>query len=483
MVQEQPTASGWPTLGTSRSFFDASGAYGTAQQVSLTFCDFSPGGGSGAISTLFLNTFNCTKIAISHSVFHDIASGGYFNNGISINLTNNCFERCGFSIVEGSSPSTFNAYNNLFRLGTVSLYKTTAYNTWTLKDNLLDCDSLSVYDPNIAIVASYNGYRSGISPLSGSMNVTGLAPVYRNGSLGRYYYPAECASGTGLGTLINKGSRTASSAGLAQFSTDGGKDTGTVDIGFHYVATQSQAWIDDSLPTGATVYDQDLVGSPPAWPWVTSNPTPFSGTQSHTSQGAALGNPDYYHQHWFSGGTPTLSIQSGDTIFTYVFIDSGFPTTGGEIMLQFRDSIGNWARAYWGANTISSLGTDGTITRLRMGDLPAVGKWVRLEFPASSLGLEGKTLNAVAFTQTTGKVTWDLTGRGTMNSSDQDGDGLADYYEDTNGDGIYNQGIDVSNFASADTDGDGIPDGVELRRGANPANSQADLIPLSPAVK
>ena len=49
-----------------------------------------------------------------------------------------------------------------------------------------------------------------------------------------------------------------------------------------------------------------------------------------------------------------------------------------------------------GANLIP-WGTDGTVSRRYMGALPAVGQWVRLEVPAAQVGLEGRTLNGMAF--------------------------------------------------------------------------------------
>ena len=74
-------------------------------------------------------------------------------------------------------------------------------------------------------------------------------------------------------------------------------------------------------------------------------------------------------------------------------------------MLQWND--GSWNhRAYWGANNIS-YGVDGTESRYYMGDLPTVGEWVRLEVPASLVGLEGSTLNGMAFTLYDGLATWD----------------------------------------------------------------------------
>src|SRR5262249_13975379 len=50
---------------------------------------------------------------------------------------------------------------------------------------------------------------------------------------------------------------------------------------------------------------------------------------------------------------------------------------------------------------------------------------------------------------------------------DSDGDGLADYFEDTTGDGTYNSG-DLSNWNSPDTDGDGISDFDEMLNHTDP---------------
>lgn len=78
-------------------------------------------------------------------------------------------------------------------------------------------------------------------------------------------------------------------------------------------------------------------------------------------------------------------------------------------MLQWND--GGWnARAYWGANLVN-WGWDGTASRRYMGPLPATGQWVRLEVPASAVGLEGKTLNGMAFTLYDGKAIWDKAGK------------------------------------------------------------------------
>ena len=138
------------------------------------------------------------------------------------------------------------------------------------------------------------------------------------------------------------------------------------------------------------------------WNWISSNPTPYAGTLAHQSA-VASGE----HQHYFYNATATLTVGSGDTLFGYVYLDPANPPS--EVMLQWND--GSWEhRAYWGANLIG-WGTDGTVSRQYMGALPAAGQWVRLAVPAAQVGLEGSTLNGMAYTLYGGRATWDHAGK------------------------------------------------------------------------
>ncbi len=95
-------------------------------------------------------------------------------------------------------------------------------------------------------------------------------------------------------------------------------------------------------------------------------------------------------------------------MFAHVYIDK--KRLPNELMLQWHTS-GGWShRAYWGQNLID-WGKDGTPERLRMGDLPAAGQWVRLEVPAARLKLApGTVIDGWAFTQHWGTVYWDDAG-------------------------------------------------------------------------
>lgn len=157
-------------------------------------------------------------------------------------------------------------------------------------------------------------------------------------------------------------------------------------------------WFDDAVPAGATLGADHGDG----WNFITANPAPVSGTNAHQSN--LTGG---LHQHLFYGATHTFPVGVGDVLTAYVYIDpSNLPD---EVMLQWADTT--WEhRAYWGANAINA-GADGSVARHYMGPLPAAGQWVRLEVPASAVGLEGRTLTGMSFTLFGGRATWDAVGK------------------------------------------------------------------------
>ena len=158
------------------------------------------------------------------------------------------------------------------------------------------------------------------------------------------------------------------------------------------------AWVDDSVPTGG----QPGSGGGDSWNWTNANPTPYFGSSAHSSASAAG-----LHEHWFDHATATLDVETGDTLYAYVYLDPA--SLPAEIMLGWNN--GSWDhRAYWGANSIT-YGENGTDSRRYMGPLPAPGQWVRLEVPASQVGLEGSTLKGMDFSVYGGRATWDYAGK------------------------------------------------------------------------
>jgi hypothetical protein len=168
------------------------------------------------------------------------------------------------------------------------------------------------------------------------------------------------------------------------------------------VSINGVVWVDDALPAGA----QPGADGGDGWNWVSYDPAPYSGVLSHQSNiGTGL------HEHFFSGATQTLTVNAGDTLFTAVYIDPD--NVPSEIMLQWSDSSGSWShRAYWG-NYLITYGANGTAGSYYMGPVPAAGQWTLLKVPASVVGLEGLTLDGMAFSEFNGRASWDYSGEAT----------------------------------------------------------------------
>ncbi|ULA60262.1 MAG: hypothetical protein LZF60_220179 [Nitrospira sp.] len=156
-------------------------------------------------------------------------------------------------------------------------------------------------------------------------------------------------------------------------------------------------WVEDQLPEGAAP-----LGDGETWTWIRMTPEPLSGTRAHQSVLAAG-----MHQHFFQGAKAPLFVNVGDRLFAHIYLDPARMPR--QVMLQWHD--GSWEhRAYWGENLIP-WGTDNTVSRQYMGPLPPPGRWVRLEVPAATVGVEGRIVGGMAFTLFDGTATWDRAGK------------------------------------------------------------------------
>ncbi len=161
-------------------------------------------------------------------------------------------------------------------------------------------------------------------------------------------------------------------------------------------------WLQDGLTVGAvsvpgTISRIGLTSTNEPWSWV-SNPRPYAWNLSARSS-LLTG----IHQLYFEG--ISQPVITGDRLIAYVYLDSVNPPS--EIMLQRNAGSSDWEhRAYWGTNEIP-WGTHGTASRFFIGDLPIKGQWVRLEVPASAVGLEGRSIAGVALTMKGGRANWD----------------------------------------------------------------------------
>jgi len=163
---------------------------------------------------------------------------------------------------------------------------------------------------------------------------------------------------------------------------------------------EEYVWFDDALPEGAPSEGNDGGNS---WRFVSAPDHPvYSGQKSSVRTGTGL------TQHFFSKVKTKFKLGDNDRLFAYVYLDPKNPPE--TVQLQFNN--GTWEhRAFWGADKAHGAGRNNA-SNLRLGDLPATGKWTRLEVAASQVGLPaGTELNGWAFTQFGGTVYWDKPGR------------------------------------------------------------------------
>jgi hypothetical protein len=151
-----------------------------------------------------------------------------------------------------------------------------------------------------------------------------------------------------------------------------------------------RVWFEDKLPAGAQPEGN--------WQWQAQ----FHGKAAHTEP-PALGT----HGHWFQAAPVGFQVQPGEMLFAYVYIMPEHRPDA--IMLEWHDRLGWEHRAYWGDDQIT-VAKRVKAARQHMGPLPEVGKWVRLEVPASAVGLEGKALHGMAFKLLNGQCAWGRVG-------------------------------------------------------------------------
>jgi hypothetical protein len=163
---------------------------------------------------------------------------------------------------------------------------------------------------------------------------------------------------------------------------------------------KATAWLDDKVKeVGKT---ESVSGK---WQYVKADKGPVHSGEFARRQKAG---GDKIVQHHFSGAEKTIKADQDTVLYSWVYLDPNDPPK--TVMLQF--NTGKWRhRAFWGKDKIKygGIGNDNAAHR-PMGALPEAGRWVRLKVPAQKVGLVGKTIEGMAFTQFGGTAYWDDAG-------------------------------------------------------------------------
>ncbi|MFO1511522.1 MAG: hypothetical protein U1F83_01180 [Verrucomicrobiota bacterium] len=252
-VQEQSMA--WGGNMSATYLFNA-----WASGTQFRFTDLSLSGSAG-FSPSASASFSVTDCSL-HGVKFVYSSG----NGGTLRFANNIIERCYLQFLYCGGPYWGEFYNNLFlssaNFGIGQACGSFGQN-FTIKNNLF-LDSSFTYGAGTPPQISNNGFFN--TPSQGANPVTISAPLdFAPGALGPYYYPT---TGGHLSLLIDAGAGTPAQGGLYHYtvktspnSREGFDRVQTMDIGFHYVATDASGNPMDTDADGLADYFEDTNGN------------------------------------------------------------------------------------------------------------------------------------------------------------------------------------------------------------------------------
>ena len=328
------------------------------------------------------------------------------------------------------------AHNNLF-LGGHAEFQSYQTGSWWVRDNVFHGTSLTNRSLAGTLIHSHNAYVGAVPAHLGGTNLGNVVLAdfpYTEGPFGRFYHATT--------NLCDRGSRLATSAGLAQHTTrpDQTKEEATpVDIGFHYVAAESYH--------AATAF-HGTQGSGGWWYQFAPLQGLPSGYLTNFTVSRWFNWSDWRNQYCYIQSYNQHPGLDYDSVRTFVAPRSGRARVLGEARDQYSLAGGDGVRArllHNGASLIPwTIIAEGRSAPMNATTLLNAGD--RLHFQVNAAGL-----NSYDSTLWTPAVIFHA-------PADTDQDGLPDFFEDSNGDGLVN-----SLDGSGDADGDGVIDRLDAR--------------------
>jgi hypothetical protein len=251
-VQEQPAA--WGSTGSSWACLWLSGGTTPYAKVQLRFTELAALPQTyNRRQWLVDNRIPMGTCSLTDCQMRGVSWTSFCSTEETIGMTNTLFERVNATWGDSEDSARFHGRNNLFRNSQLTYYPNAYAAEWEWKENLFD--GTTIYQYTSLTNTSHNGYLNSTRLTPTNANDVVLASfTYTNGTLGRYYQVST--------NLIDAGSRTAAAAGLFHYTTQAGqtKDTNTVDIGLHYVATDASGQPLDTDGDGLPDYFEDRDG-------------------------------------------------------------------------------------------------------------------------------------------------------------------------------------------------------------------------------
>lgn len=397
---------------------------------------------------------------ISAATFRDCeVAGGYAafygSSGVgTLAFDNVLFNRFSF---EFNGEPTVNCYNATFHGGSIYAWSSGTYGI-VFKDNLFN--KTDILDLG-TLTHNYNGYANGSSRLTPNQAndrvISSLA--FEHGPLGRHYLPAGSI-------LLNNGSRNATAAGLYHHTTlvDQTRETNSVvDIGYHYVAVNPVS-VELAKATMAPT------GSSTCCSW------PASNTTNNLTADPGWVNNSYT----FANEYLRIDLGSSKTVDRVGYIPRQYTSmttdwTGNnngayrDYKIYVTDSTST-NPANWGAPVFTGrFNWPNGQERREVEFAPKAGRYVYY-YRVNAYGWYGPTdpnqyQNGWPGYAGANEV-WIWENRGTASKPlDSDLDLLADYWEDANGNGVWDIGSGEFSYLDPDSDYDGILDGEEVSQG------------------